>query len=241
MEARLTSALLAALLLIACGPGPSSPPTGGLRVLFIGNSLTGFNDLPSMVEAMGNSAGLDVSVTAMVVGGFALQDHWNQGDVLDTIRAGGPWDFVIMQQGPSGLPASRVNLVEWAGRFGTEIRQVGAVPVMYMVWPDGSRMTAFDSVSMSYRAAAIAAGGPVAPAGEAWTAAWSRRQSLALYGEDNFHPSELGSYLAALTISAVIFERPAESFPVRITVAGRTVVVDGATAAVLRAAVNEVR
>ncbi|MDH3224200.1 MAG: hypothetical protein OEO23_10835, partial [Gemmatimonadota bacterium] len=42
--------------------------------------------------------------------------------------------------------------------------------------------------------------GTLFPAGEAWRAAWRVDESLGLYGGDGFHPSVLGSYLAALTI-----------------------------------------
>ena len=69
-----------------------------------------------------------------------------------------------------------------------------------MVWPDASRMTAFDSVSASYTAAAEAVGGLLFPAGDAWVRAWEKDATLPLYSNDNFHPSTLGSYLAALTI-----------------------------------------
>ena len=42
--------------------------------------------------------------------------------------------------------------------------------------------------------------GTLLPAGDAWREAWRRGPSLTLYADDGFHPSGLGSYLAALTI-----------------------------------------
>jgi hypothetical protein len=176
-----------------------------------------------MVEAMGESAGVDVTVRVFTGNNLALEDHWKADSALAAIRTGGPWNAVVMQQGPSGQPAGRAELARWAARFGQEIRAVGAVPVLYMVWPDASRLTAYDSVSASYRAAAAAAGGVVAPAGEAWTAARERNRALPLYARDMFHPSVAGSYLAALTISAVIFDLPPTAFPGRIQIPERIV------------------
>ena len=231
--------LVSALLLIVSWTSAYAQSTTAarFRILFVGNSLTSANNLPAMVEAMGDSAGLNVSVRAITLGNAALEDHWNRGEVLRVIREGGPWDAVVLQQGPSGQPASRENLVEWAGRFGAVIRAAGAEPVMYMVWPDGSRLTAFDSVGASYRAAAGAARGAVAPAADAWTAAWRANSALALYGPDNFHPSVTGSYLAALTISSVVFGRAPSTFPARLRAAGMLVEIDLASAALMHAAV----
>jgi hypothetical protein len=200
--------------------GPSEPPeeppgevpAGG--ILFIGNSLTFANDLPGFVEAMADSAGIELSrVQSVSLGGFSLEDHWNEGTALEALRSGTSWDFVIMQQGPSGLPESRENLVYWARQWAIEIRKQNAVPVMYMVWPDASRMSAFDSVSLSYRTAAIRINGLLAPAADAWIEAWNQDPGIPLYGPDHFHPSVVGTYLAALTLSTVLFDRAPSAFP----------------------------
>ncbi len=69
-----------------------------------------------------------------------------------------------------------------------------------MVWPSKARDRDFDAVSESYALAAQDVVGTLLPAGDAWREAWRRDPSLALYADDGFHPSGLGSYLAALTI-----------------------------------------
>jgi hypothetical protein len=67
-----------------------------------------------------------------------------------------------------------------------------------MVWPSSDRRADFDAVSLSYAGAATLVGGALLPAGDAWRAAWRRDPRLALYGPDGFHPSPLGSSLAAM-------------------------------------------
>jgi hypothetical protein len=67
-----------------------------------------------------------------------------------------------------------------------------------MVWPSRARFGDFDGVSTSYRRAAADVGAVLIPAGDAWRAAWRRDASVALYAPDQFHPSPLGTYLAAL-------------------------------------------
>lgn len=168
------------------------------RALFVGNSLTAGNDLPLLVEAMARAKGLPLSCEAVTHPDLSLEDHWER-DTQAVIRRGG-FKYVVLQQGPSSLPASRENLREWAKRFGEEIRRAGAIPALFMVWPDRSRLAFFPEVRESYRLAAEDVDGVLLPAGEAWNAAWRRDPKLKLYGGDNFHPSRLGTYAAAATI-----------------------------------------
>jgi hypothetical protein len=86
---------------------------------------------------------------------------------------------------------------------------------VYEVWPDstfGVRLS-FPAVIRSYRAASDAARALFLPAGEAWRAAWRRNARLALYGPDGFHPSRLGTTLAALVIVARLTSTPVARVP----------------------------
>jgi len=193
--------------LAACGS--SGDPTGGvLRVLFIGNSLTYANDLPGMLSDLADQVAGGPRIEARDVSNpdYALEDHWANPSSVDALDEGG-WDVVILQQGPSSLPENQVNLREWATRFADRIRAVGGTPALYMVWPDVTRLSFFDAVSVSYRNAAVAADADLYPAGEAWRAAWAEDSSLPLYGNDGFHPSVMGTYLAALTIYHTLAQR----------------------------------
>ena len=144
---------------------------------------------------------------AVTFGGFSLEDHWNQGDARAAI-ATGRWNVVIMQQGPSALPESQVDLRLWAGRFADEARAVGTRPALLTVWPESYRRPALSDVIVSYRNAAEAAGAQLFPAGEAWHAAWDCNARLPLYGPDGFHPSPLGTYAAALVVYGRLFKAP---------------------------------
>jgi hypothetical protein len=162
------------------------------RVLFVGNSLTAANDLPAMVARLG---GFDVQVRAP--GGYALEDHWDLTDVADVIARGG-YDFVVLQQGPSSLPDSRVNLIEWTKRWADEARAHGTRPAVLTVWPERERFSVFADVVRNHRDAARGANALLLPAGQAWRNVFRRRPAIRLYGPDAFHPSPLGTYLAAL-------------------------------------------
>ena len=181
--------------------GTAAQPSGRpLRILFVGNSHTATNLVPDLVTRLAMAAGHPQPLTRMVaLGGFSLEDHWNQGDAQRAVAAG-PWDFVVLQQGPSALPESRQLLVAYARRFGDVIKKAGARPAMFMVWPSQTRRGDFGGVSESYRAAAKAVGGLVLAAGDAWSLILNRQRGLALYDADGVHATFAGSYLAALVI-----------------------------------------
>lgn len=170
-----------------------------LRVLFIGNSLTYTNDLPRLSAALASATGkVRLQVGSVAEPNFSLEDHWNKGDAVRAIQQA-KWDVVVLQQGPSGLESSRVLLVEYARKFGEVIRKSGATPALLAVWPSMQRNGDFDRVIESYRVAAAEVHGIFLPAGAAWNSI-GRDRLPELYGQDGFHPSVEGSYLAALVV-----------------------------------------
>ena len=192
------------------------------KVLFIGNSLTYSNELPSMLEAIALQAGKRLTSDAITIPGGALEDHFRDRTAQAALASGG-YSVVILQQGPSSLPESQVNLLEWTRRFESRIRAGGARPALYMVWPDVTRLAYFGDVHASYSNAALEVNGMFIPAGEVWRAAWRVDPQLPLYGADQFHPSPLGSYAAALSMFVELYRQSPVGLPARL------VLDDGAT------------
>ena len=227
-------------LVVGClgGTAPAALPADA-TVLLVGNSLTYWNDMPAMVQALADSAGTtDVRVAVVAFPDFSLGDHLSQGAAQRAI-ARGRWRAVVLQQGPSALEESRTDLLASARRFATEIRAAGARPALYAPWPSQSRAGDFDRSAESYRLAAEAVDGMLFPVGEAWRAAWRRDSTLALYGPDGLHPSVLGSYLAALVIHASLAGTSPVARPTLRMASGARVSVGAETATLLRDAAAE--
>jgi hypothetical protein len=229
----------------SCDKDSPPPPTAAVvepfRMCFVGNSLTYTNDLPAMVAALSRAAGDSPPIETQMVAypGYALEDHLAQGDAVRAIQKGN-WDLVVLQQGPSTLPASRVNLVDYSKRFAAIIRAAGAEPALYGVWPEQARISALDACIESYRVAADSVGGVLFPAGLAWKRAWSLDPALPLYGPDHFHPSPLGTYLAALVVYSVVRHRSPVGLPVTLDLGGTTVVLDSLQARTAQLAAADV-
>ncbi|MGH7535903.1 MAG: hypothetical protein ACREMG_09980, partial [Gemmatimonadales bacterium] len=161
------------------------------------------NDLPAMVKTLADAAGeVEFHYQTVAFGNYALQDHWDRGDALTAIQQGG-WDFVVMQQGPSSLPESRVNLIQYTRMFAEPIRDARARPALYMVWPTADRVAFWDDVTISYTEVADAVDGMLFPAERPF----AKRCATILTSPS--HPSSAGTYLAALVIYAQLTHRSA--------------------------------
>lgn len=193
----------------AAGREASSPPAQ--RILFIGNSLTYTNDLPAMVCALARFRGFDAVCESVAFGGFDLRDHLREGSA-SLLLATQRWSLVVLQQGPSSLESSRKSLLEWTAEFEPKIVAAGARPALFAVWPADENFSSFPRVGESYRLAAQSVDGLLFPAGSAWLEAWKRDPKLPLYGPDSFHPSPLGTYLAALVMHRCIWNELPDLF-----------------------------
>ena len=209
---------LAVILTPGCNKDPlgvedEKLPEADIRVLFIGNSLTYTNNLPGMVKTIAEAAGQTMVFGMSAAPNVSLEDHWRAGveRTIHSVEA----DVVVLQQGPSSLPQNQEYLRVWTEKLAPSIRAAGGEPALYMVWPESTRTEAFGAVYESYRGAAEAVSGLFIPAGLAWVQAWNQDPELVLYGPDGFHPSDLGTAVAALTIFRVLFNKDVSDLPSR--------------------------
>ncbi|HET6778115.1 MAG TPA: hypothetical protein VFH26_04455 [Gemmatimonadales bacterium] len=238
-------AFIAFLAVTGCGASsaPIEPPhttaPRTYRVLFIGNSLTYFNDLPGTVAGLAQRTNVTMHVASVAGPNLALIDHVEGSSNALEVIGQGSWHYVVLQQGPSALPVSRDTLVLATRLLASHIEAVGARTALLMVWPELSRFMVFDDVGDSYRAAAAEVGGLFLPAGEAWRAAWVSDPQLPLYGPDGYHPSELGTYLAALVVYEGITGNDSRELPDEAIVGGRNIGVPGSRVRLLQEAAHE--
>ena len=237
--------LAAFLALASCSGGnatsepPPATPAATYRVLFIGNSLTYLNDLPGTVAGLAGSAQTAIAVGSVAKPNFALIDHAaGKSNAVQMIDEG-DWDYVVLQQGPSALDLSRDTLLIATRQLDPHIRAAGARSALLMVWPESSRFGVFDDVRDSYRIAAEDVDGLFLPAGEAWRTAWAADPQLQLYGPDGYHPSELGTYVAALVVYEEITGKDARALPGEAVVGGRKLNVPEGRIRLLQQAAHE--
>ena len=176
-----------------------------LTVLFVGNSLTYSNNLPATFAAIAALDGRAVRVAMVAAPNLALIDHLNGESNALEVLASGKWDFVVLQQGPTTTSLGRDSLILWTRMFDTPVRRTGARPALFMSWTPRASLERTDSAHLSFASAAHAVNGVFVPVGDAWRLAMRMDPEIELYSGDGFHPSVLGSYLAALVIYAKLF------------------------------------
>ena len=186
-----------------------------LRILMIGNSLTYANDLPATVERLLDAAGMEATVDSVAYPDVSLGDQWERATARKAI-AEGHYDVVVLQQGPSAAPDNRMILKRDAARFASLIRKAGGRPALYMVWPSSARPQDIPGVDASYTDAAKGCDCLLLPVGRAFR----EFADPSLLGKDGFHPSEMGSRLAALVIAAGISGKAPNEFSSDATLTG---------------------
>ena len=62
-------------------------------ILFIGNSLTYYNDLPNLVKDVASQNDIIIATESVALSNYALIDHWNDGSIQNLIENQG-FDFV---------------------------------------------------------------------------------------------------------------------------------------------------
>jgi hypothetical protein len=209
LQVMLTLALV--LGLAACATpqlaGPTDPPVRS--ILFLGNSLTYYNDLPAMVEDAAQAAGFSLRIGSVALPNVAVIDHADGLTAAREAIAAQRWDLVVLQQGPTPEGICRDTLVLGAAKLAPLVRDAGGTVAVLAPW---TRITVPGFLPEARRSAVLAANavnGKVLLVGDAWRLASERDASLALHSSDGYHPAATGSWLAALLIVEQLFEPPA--------------------------------
>jgi hypothetical protein len=210
------SLFLLAIFLSACAKpevtaasqGPRVVADPARRILFIGNSLTYFNDgIYSHLKKLMASANppIEIQADGAVVGGQYFKTLWETFPEPRRAIARG-YDVVVLQE---DLPETTVaDFRKYAPLFVEEIRKTGARPVLLMAW--GYRRLGWIStaqIAEAHRDVGKQLGVDVAPLGLAWERVMKERPDLNLFDSDFEHPNVRGTYLEALVVYATVFRK----------------------------------
>jgi hypothetical protein len=176
------------------------------RILFIGNSYTSRNDLPSLVRALAAGAGVAWPVeTALVAfGGASLAAHWNRG-MAQALLEERRWDAVVLQDQSTRALRAPASLHEYGKRFAGMAQAVGAKPFLYLPWARENDPGSLAAITSAHEALARDTGAVLVPVGRAWQRVRAIAAAPRLYDADGSHPSPAGSYLSACVFCATLF------------------------------------
>ncbi|MBE6565193.1 MAG: SGNH/GDSL hydrolase family protein [Ruminococcaceae bacterium] len=207
-------------------------PNAEYNILFVGNSYTYFNEMPSVFLRLCQQNGYGkVHVNSVTNGGWTLLQHASPADLCGKKIVAelekGIYDYVILQEQSTRPVIDTALFYDGARAMVEKIRAAGAEPIFYQTWgrKEGhSFLKEYKETneSMTWKlAAAYHAIGeelsvPVAPVGYAFFDVHTAKgDTINLYDPDLTHPSKNGSYLAALTIMTKLFGADPTTFTVR--------------------------
>ncbi len=187
---------------------PTSTPEPPYKILFVGNSLTFYNNgIYYHMKKLAGSANPPMAIKAdsVVQGGATLKLLWGITSLHEKIGEGN-YDVVVLQE---DIPETSVALFyEYTRKFVAEIREAGAEPVLFMAWSyERLGKATMEDIAQAHHSIATELGVDVAPVGLALQRAMEERPELDMYDLDRVHTSIHGTYLATNVIYATIFAK----------------------------------
>ena len=198
-------AALLILLFACCSAGAQ---TGApLRILFVGNSLTYYNDVPQIAAATvaAMQPGRAIHVEMLASGGATMGDHLREGQLAKLLNKR-DYDIVVLQD-VGGFPACEdtfpgcAQTVAGVCEAAKLVREAHARPLLFGTW----QSLAADQrvLSAATLDEAKHCGAEVADVGAAMQRFVERIPGAPPWSKDG-HPTLEGSWIAAATLSRAI-------------------------------------
>lgn len=196
------------------------------RILFVGNSYTFYNNLPgtfiNIVQTMGHKS----EVFELAQDYYSLEkyaDTENEvGALLDKTVTGKQWDFVVLQENSSVAMSDSVEetMYPYARILDEKVKSAGGQTAFLMTWaPKNGSRDGFKKQSMEQLQSVMAENyieisdeldGLLIPAGIGFMRCMEQYPDIELWAPDGYHPSVAGTYLAACTIYATVYQESPE-------------------------------
>ena len=183
-----------------------------MKILFIGNSHTYFNDMPAtaadMIEAM---TGEKVDVTMLAYSYKELD--WHMKSEYFAARFNimyGCYDYCVAQQAAHPFPGD-LQTAEQMMRIADICRSVGTEPMLIQTWQEKGKPEQQAKLSLGNARAARMSNTRLIPVGTIWDRLVKAHPEIDLFERDGEHAGAYGAYLEAMTIAAsIIIEKTGE-------------------------------
>lgn len=176
-----------------------------MKVLFLGNSHTYYNDMPQIFAEMCRERGKDVEVVMQAHPGVTYGWHLKQHTELRFALIHGGFDYIVMQQAAhSPCPAKEETIAD-AKQIIAMARENGVVPIQTMPWAEKRDPAHQEEMYDIYRTLNKETGVKLTVAGNVFEEVFCHYPEIDMYWRDGEHASPYGSYTVALAAYAAIF------------------------------------
>ena len=194
-----------------------------MRVLFVGNSYTHYNNMPKLFEQMADSKGVQLEVLMDAKSSHTFEMHSKRPELYKNIRST-KWDYIVLQGFSRELAQDRavidIQSIPYIKLLLDSIYANNSCTnvLLYQTWGydtgfkddtlgiDWSYQTMSDRIHEGYLYVSAQLNLSIVPVGKVWETVKENHPQIQLYQEDKQHPSLAGSYLAASCFYAALFK-----------------------------------
>lgn len=201
--------------------------TTPVKILFIGNSSTYYNNMPSMVEGLAKADNIDCQIRSITASNYKLTQFATSGNSYNTeimnALSMDKWDFVVLQEHREPIMQNLEKTQTALTTLKKAIEDSGARTVLYetqadcigrdftingsSIYFDHNTLQYYMNKNYYYLSGVLDCS--LAPAGLYYTRCMNIYPEISLYNTDMIHPSVEGSYLAACVLYQTIFNKSA--------------------------------
>lgn len=201
----------------------SLPFAQPMRVLFVGNSYTHYNNMPKLFEQMADSKGVKLEVLMDAKSSHTFEMHSKRPELYKNIRST-KWDYIVLQGFSRELAQDRAVIDKQSLPYLKQLldsiyaNNSCTNVLLYQTWGydtgfkddslgiDWSYQTMSDRIHEGYLYVSEQLNLSIVPVGKVWETVKENHPQIELYQEDKQHPSLAGSYLAASCFYTALFK-----------------------------------
>ena len=176
-----------------------------MKILFVGNSHTYFNDMPkTFTDLCEKYTNEHTDAFMLAYSGRDLKWHNEEYCSVRFNLLYGNYDYCLIQQLGHPFPGEEVTerdikpIIELC-------RKVGCKPIIYESWAEKYRPEYQDIINMGYRNIARKYNEKLLPIGELFQSIIKYHPEIELFHTDGEHASVIGDYMIALALLYLIY------------------------------------
>ncbi len=181
-----------------------------MKILFVGNSHTFFNDMVYMFKKLAESKNIYTDIVMITKGGEFLKNHINAQHVKFNIKYG-EYDLIVLQENESEFPGMEIysQSINDFITFADKKQKF----ILYQNFAKKGQFERQEELAQICEEVGKKYSIPIAKVGRVFYKLQKEYPELILYHTDNAHASPLGSYIIALTLIRTIFGVSVKNLP----------------------------
>jgi hypothetical protein len=191
------------------------PPKDTIQLLLVGNSLVYYNNLAQMIGLITDSIDTKIIARKSTVGSATFSEHWNSKRGLRTrqIITAGKFNAIALQDHSMAAWESVDSMFYYGKKLAALVQERGARLYYYNTFANDTTPEKQRIIDSAYQMLAKQTNGINVPVGPCFALAKQLNPTIQLHYTDHRHPSELGSFLAALAFIKTLTGTLPKNYP----------------------------